>query len=73
MFYAIELLRTVEALHAVSIVHGSIGPESILLRNDVSGDVTNGLVTWSVSGNHGWDCIGLAPHIMHILLFFWGS
>ena len=37
MFYAIELLRAVEAMHAAGVLHCDIKPDNILLRdNDVS-------------------------------------
>jgi len=34
MFYAVELLRAVEALHATGVLHADIKPDNILLRDD---------------------------------------
>ena len=34
MFYATELLRAVEALHATGVLHADIKPDNILLRDD---------------------------------------
>ena len=37
MYYTMELLRIVSALHSVGIQHGDIKPDNIMLRNDSSG------------------------------------
>lgn len=38
MFYAVELLRAVEALHATGMLHADIKPDNILLRDDDESD-----------------------------------
>lgn len=66
MFFAIELLRTAEALHEKSVLHGDIKPDNCLLRLD-------GLVgdhhehhrseplssQWKANGSGGWDTRGV--------------
>lgn len=40
MFYAVELLRAVEAMHAAGVLHCDIKPDNILLRDDDEADPT---------------------------------
>jgi checkpoint serine/threonine-protein kinase len=57
MFFVIELLRTVEALHAKGIVHGDIKPDNVLLRFD-GDDSLSASTSWSAkydrTGGAGW-------------------
>ena len=56
MFFTIELLRVVEAMHAAGIVHGDLKIDNCLLRLD---DAPAGC-TWSnVYGTEGWRAKGL--------------
>lgn len=52
MFFAIELLRTVEALHAKQILHGDIKADNCLLRLDPSDEPLS--AQWRASGSGGW-------------------
>ena len=54
MFFTIELLRTVEALHSVHMIHGNICLDNILMRNEVSSDETAAQSAWTQSGAQGW-------------------
>ncbi|KAI9668420.1 MAG: hypothetical protein M1831_001174 [Alyxoria varia] len=38
MFFTVELLRTVESLHAVGVVHGDLKADNVLVRFDSSND-----------------------------------
>lgn len=59
MFYAIELLRTVEVMHACGVAHGQLTPARVLLRNDV--DEEQALArTWNPEGHSGWAQRGIA-------------
>ena len=60
MFFAIELLRTVEALHRAQIVHGSISLSSVLLRNEISSEETMVQAAWTHNGSQGWGNRGTA-------------
>ncbi len=73
MFFTVELLRTVEAMHAVGLMHGDLKADNCLLRLDPVpvGDVPScpagqGLEGdhWSAryhaDGSHGWSAKGLA-------------
>ncbi|KKA30769.1 hypothetical protein TD95_004649, partial [Thielaviopsis punctulata] len=50
MFFSIELLRTVEALHAKGIMHGDLKADNCLLRIDVGGGAHGEAATL---GNYG--------------------
>ncbi|KAI0889885.1 Mad3/BUB1 homology region 1-domain-containing protein [Annulohypoxylon maeteangense] len=57
MFFSIELLRTVEALHAKQILHGDLKPDNCLLRLD---DPTSALASqWRADGSGGWSARGV--------------
>ena len=57
MFYAIELLRAVEAMHAAGVLHCDIKPDNILLRdNDVSDS------SWLYQPTQGFGCQGCGTH-----------
>jgi checkpoint serine/threonine-protein kinase len=56
-FFTVELLRTVEALHAKQLLHGDLKPDNCLLRLDAD---AGGLETqYHPGGLGGWDKRGL--------------
>ncbi|KAL8645709.1 MAG: hypothetical protein Q9226_007177 [Calogaya cf. arnoldii] len=61
MFFTIELLRTVEALHSIGILHGDLKADNCLVRLHPSED---GDKSWDSSyhrdGDHGWSSKGLS-------------
>ncbi|KAM6504526.1 other/BUB protein kinase [Amanita muscaria] len=60
MFFSIELLRLVEAMHSVGFIHGDLKIDNCLLRLE---DVPGGVSAWSSmyqpSGESGWASKGL--------------
>ncbi|KAJ7773262.1 hypothetical protein B0H16DRAFT_143373 [Mycena metata] len=60
MFFAVELLRIVEAMHAAGFIHGDLKIDNCLLRLE---DVPGGPAAWasmySPRGEDGWACKGL--------------
>jgi checkpoint serine/threonine-protein kinase len=63
MFFAVELLRSVEALHAHGILHGDLKADNCLLRLDAlsewapeSGQLAS---QWRADGSGGWGARGL--------------
>ncbi|KAI1645621.1 Mad3/BUB1 homology region 1-domain-containing protein [Daldinia loculata] len=56
MFFSIELLRTVEALHSKQIMHGDLKPDNCLLRLDDTAPPTG---PWRADGSAGWDARGV--------------
>lgn len=59
MLFAVELLRTVEALHAKGVIHGDVKADNCLLRLDpLSGDETLSS-QWKADGSCGWATRGL--------------
>lgn len=60
MFVVIELLRTVEALHAKGLIHGDLKPDNILMRLGSNDTVAE---TWDSQyhrdGDHGWSTRGI--------------
>ncbi|KAI1096144.1 Mad3/BUB1 homology region 1-domain-containing protein [Rostrohypoxylon terebratum] len=55
MFFSIELLRTIEALHSKQILHGDLKPDNCLLRLDDLGASTSALASqWQADGSGGW-------------------
>jgi len=57
-FFAVELLRTVEALHAKQLLHGDLKPDNCLLRID--SDAAGGLdAQYHPGGLGGWDKRGI--------------
>ncbi|KAI1345227.1 Mad3/BUB1 homology region 1-domain-containing protein [Xylariaceae sp. FL0016] len=53
MFFTVELLRTVEALHARGILHGDLKPDNCLLRLDALPGEQLGS-QWLADGSGGW-------------------
>lgn len=60
MFFAVELLRTVEGLHAKNFIHGDIKADNCLLRLDAlpSGQQLSG--KWRSDGAGGWSSRGIS-------------
>lgn len=56
MFYTIEMLRVMEAIHAANIVHGNFRASTIVLRNDQHHSLS---LTYNTAGNGGWSTQGL--------------
>ena len=55
MYYTMDLLRIVGALHAIGLQHGDIKPDNLMLRND-----SDGWEEWA-PGRHGtWEGKGLS-------------
>ncbi|KAI1382263.1 Mad3/BUB1 homology region 1-domain-containing protein [Hypoxylon crocopeplum] len=52
MFFTIELLRTVEALHSKQILHGDLKADNCLLRLDDDAPALSG--QWRADGSGGW-------------------
>ncbi|KAI2640595.1 Mad3/BUB1 homology region 1-domain-containing protein [Hypomontagnella submonticulosa] len=56
MFFSIELLRTVEALHSKNIMHGDLKPDNCLLRLDDGAPPLSG--PYRSDGSDGWAARG---------------
>ncbi|KAF9003942.1 Mad3/BUB1 homology region 1-domain-containing protein [Cyathus striatus] len=60
VFFSIELLKLVEAMHAAGFIHGDLKIDNCLLRLE---EVPGGVSAWSAiyqpSGDGGWSCKGL--------------
>ena len=54
MFFTVELLRTVEALHAKSLIHGDLKADNILIRLNASSADAEWSPQYHRSGTHGW-------------------
>ena len=59
MFFSIELLRTVEAMHSKQLIHGDLKGDNILVRFDDPGMETDWSNTYFPSGAHGWSSKGV--------------
>ncbi|KAI1814072.1 Mad3/BUB1 homology region 1-domain-containing protein [Poronia punctata] len=57
MFFTIELLRTVEALHSKQILHGDLKADNCMLRLDDDSPLTS---QWHADGSGGWSSRGIA-------------
>ncbi|KAL8679872.1 MAG: hypothetical protein Q9186_003892 [Xanthomendoza sp. 1 TL-2023] len=64
MFFTIELLRTVEALHSIGILHGDLKADNCLVRLSHTADDNNINKDWDSSyhanGEGGWSSKGLS-------------
>ncbi|EXJ64731.1 BUB protein kinase [Cladophialophora yegresii CBS 114405] len=56
MWLAVELLRVLEDLHRVGILHGDLKGDNCLVRFDTSADLT---APYCPEGNHGWNSRGI--------------
>ncbi|QLL33567.1 hypothetical protein HG536_0E04780 [Torulaspora globosa] len=54
MFMTIELMKVVEALHSVGIVHGDLKPDNCMIRFE-----TGSLGPYQADGSEGWDRKGI--------------
>lgn len=57
MFFTVELLRTVEALHGKGLLHGDLKPDNCLLRLDSGAPPLSG--PYRPDGGDGWGARGL--------------
>ncbi|WEW58093.1 protein kinase [Emydomyces testavorans] len=67
IFFAIELFRTIEGLHACGIIHGDLKADNCLVRLDGAIDASvslldtdQGVADYAPSGAYGWRNKGLA-------------
>ena len=60
MFFAIELFRTVEALHSKSLLHGDLKADNCLVRLDALSDLDVWTTRYRRDGTGGWDKKGVA-------------
>eukprot|EP00049_Salpingoeca_infusionum_P019778 m.363016 g.363016 ORF g.363016 m.363016 type:complete len:1207 (-) comp21320_c0_seq1:227-3847(-) len=58
LFYAIELLRTVEAIHIAGYTHGNLNGDSVRLRDDAV-DPTEREQPWNRLGENSWNEVGI--------------
>ncbi|KIW35623.1 uncharacterized protein PV07_02309 [Cladophialophora immunda] len=56
MWFSVELLRTMEDLHRVGILHGDLKGDNCLVRFDTTVDLT---APFDPEGNYGWQSRGL--------------
>lgn len=59
MFFTIELMRTVEALHAKSVLHGDLKADNCLLRLDAMSNDQGLSSQWRPDGSGGWSSRGI--------------
>lgn len=60
MFFAIELLRTVEALHKAGILHGDLKADNVLVRLGAGGGAAAWSTQYAADGSGGWSEQGVA-------------
>ncbi|TPX32286.1 hypothetical protein SmJEL517_g04575 [Synchytrium microbalum] len=62
-FWTIELLRTIEAMHSVGVIHNDIKPDNILVRFPMSASNNSDTVEWDAryhtDGSGGWSAHGI--------------
>jgi checkpoint serine/threonine-protein kinase len=56
MFFCVEVLRTMEALHSVGILHGDLKADNCLVRFDLSKDLAG---PYSATGDSNWSARGI--------------
>ncbi|KAI6824000.1 hypothetical protein KC340_g6262 [Hortaea werneckii] len=59
MWFTVELLRTVEAMHSKQLIHGDLKGDNVLVRFDDPGQETDWSPTYFPSGAHGWASKGV--------------
>jgi checkpoint serine/threonine-protein kinase len=59
MFFTIELLRTVEAMHSIGILHGDLKADNCMLRLSQLSENEDWDPTYQPSGSGGWSSKGL--------------
>ncbi|KHN98573.1 Mitotic checkpoint serine/threonine protein kinase, Bub1 [Metarhizium album ARSEF 1941] len=59
MFFSIELVRTVEALHTKNILHGDLKADNCLLRLDATSSEQPLSMPWKADGSGGWASRGI--------------
>lgn len=63
MFFTVELLRTVEAMHMKGLIHGDLKADNVLLRLDGPSSVSTSADNWSSQyrkdGTQGWSSLGI--------------
>jgi checkpoint serine/threonine-protein kinase len=60
MFFTIELLRTIEALHSKDILHGDLKADNCLVRLDALSDSDVWTTKYRKDGTGGWNKKGIA-------------
>ncbi|GME32882.1 putative checkpoint protein kinase protein [Neofusicoccum parvum] len=60
MFFTIELLRTVEALHSKGIIHGDLKADNVLARLETSVPDNQWSSQYRADGSGGWSAKGIA-------------
>ncbi|KAI9738754.1 MAG: hypothetical protein M1834_008261 [Cirrosporium novae-zelandiae] len=60
MFFTVELLRTVEALHAKSLIHGDLKADNCLVRFDTLSNDNEWSPHYARDGTGGWSSKGIA-------------
>lgn len=56
MWFGVELLRTVEDLHRIGVLHGDLKGDNCLVRFNTSEEL---VTSFDAEGNHGWSSRGL--------------
>ncbi|KAG5949839.1 hypothetical protein E4U53_005723 [Claviceps sorghi] len=59
MFFSIEMMRTVEALHAKKLLHGDLKPDNCVLRLDATSADQPLTTSWTRDGSGGWSSRGI--------------